>query len=112
MMLKGKSRWEPVTITCYAFEKITHEKLWQYLNELHQKIEDGKDFYADQYKSDLQIQILSPSADKLIGTFTLIGAFIQSIDFGKLDYELNEVVQPELTFVYDYAKYEPNYNQV
>lgn len=105
MKVKGKTKWDDVTIKCYAFENMTYPQLWSYLRDMHQKIEDGTDFYADNYKQDITIQLLSPN-DKPIANWKLIGAFINSINYGDLDFGTEEVVQPEITISYDYAIYE------
>lgn len=102
--VKGKTKWNDVTITMYAYEKMTIDQLWDYMNVLHQDIVKGEDKYADDYKKDIQIQLLSPS-DIPIATWTLIGAFANNINFGDLDWSAEEVVQPTMVISYDYATY-------
>lgn len=104
MKVKGKTKWNDITLTCYAYEKKTIDQLWAYLNTLHQKVEDGTDFYPDEYKKDIIIQLLSPS-DIPVGTWKLIGAFMGNINFGEFDYAAEEVVQPQMTISYDYAMF-------
>ena len=103
--VKGKTRWNDITITCYAFENITMNEMWNYLNTAHQIIGDGKDKYADQYKGDIQLQLLSPQ-EEVVTTFKLVGAFIASTNFGQMGWPNEEIVQPELTIAYDYAMFE------
>lgn len=105
MKVKGKTRWNDITITCYEYERMTMDELWDYLTKLHQDVELGKDFYADEYKKDITIQLLSPK-EQTVGTWRLIGAFIASLNPGQLDFSSEEVVQPELVIAYDYARYE------
>lgn len=107
MKVKGKTRWNDVTMTCYAYEDMTHNELFDWLHVIHQKIDEGKDFYADEYKKDIQIQLISPREDRVVGTWKLIGAFINNVNFGALDWTTEEVIQPEVTIAYDYAMYEP-----
>lgn len=102
--VKGKTKWNDVTLTMYAYEKMTIDQLWDYMNVLHQDVVKGEDKYGDDYKKDIQIQILSPS-DVPIATWTLIGAFANSINFGDLDWSAEEVVQPTMVISYDYATY-------
>lgn len=109
--VKGKTRWNDVTMTCYAFEKITHDRLWLWLNDLHQKIDEGKDYYADQYKRDIIIHLMNPKNDEVVGTWKLIGAFINTINFGDLDFATEEIVQPQITISYDYALFEAKTQQ-
>lgn len=106
MKVKGKTRWNDVTMTCYAFESMTLEKLWEWLNTYHQDITNGKDFYADQYKKDIQIQLISPNEERVVGTWKLVGAFINLVNYGQLDFASEEIIQPEITISYDYALYE------
>lgn len=103
--VKGKTRWNDIQLSCYAFEGMTYPQLWSYLRDLHQKVDDGKDYYADQYKNDIQIHLLNP-LDTPVGLWTLIGGFIASINYGDLDRSAEEVVQPQITIAYDYALYE------
>ena len=105
--VKGKTRWNDITMTCYAFENMTHDKLWGWLNDRHQKVNEGKDYYADEYKRDIQIQLLAPNEERVVGTWKLIGAFINNINFGNVDFASEEIIQPEISIAYDYALYEP-----
>jgi hypothetical protein len=93
-------------MTCYGFESMTTEKLWDWLNQLHQEIQYGKDYYADQYKRDILIQQLNPAGEVVIGTWKLINAFISAINFGEMDYSTEDIVQPQITISYDYALFE------
>lgn len=102
MKVKGKTKWNDITLSCYAIEKKTIDQLWAYLNTLHQNVQDGTDEYPDKYKKDIQLQLLSPS-DIPVGTWKLVGAFMSSVNFGSLDYAAEEIVQPELVISYDYA---------
>lgn len=102
---KGKTRWNDITISCYSYEQMTVDELWDYMNTLHQDVELGKDFYPDDYKKDITIEYLSPK-EEVIGTWRLIGAFIAKVSNGQMDYAGEEIVQPEVTIAYDYARYE------
>jgi hypothetical protein len=106
MKVKGKTRWNDINITCYSYEDITQIELWEYLDKLHHGVKEGKDGFAKDYKRDIQIQLLAPDEEKVVGTWRLVGAFVASINYGKLDWGAEEVVQPELTLAYDYAIYE------
>lgn len=107
LKIKGKTRWNDVTMTCYTFEGMTQDRLWNWLNDLHQKIDEGKDYYADNYKKDITIQLMNPMNDAVVGTWKLIGAFVNNVNFGNLDFATEEIVQPEITISYDYALFEP-----
>lgn len=102
--VKGKTRWNEVTMTLYAMSKPhTHVKLWNYLQK-HQDTKEGTDQFKVTYMGDVQIQILLPN-EVLFHTWTLINAHISSINFGSMDWSSDDVVQPEISLVYDYAKY-------
>lgn len=102
--VKGKTRWNEVSMTLYAMTAPhTHDKLWKYLQK-HQKTQDGIDAFKDAYMGDVQIQILN-SDDTLFKTWKLTNAHISSINFGSMDWSSDDVVQPELSLVYDYATY-------
>lgn len=104
--VKGKTKWNDIDITCYAYERMTMDQLWSYLNDLHQDVREGVDKYADDYKKDIQIQLLSP-ADVVMSTWRLVGAFMSQINYGELDWSSVEIVQPRITIAYDYATYVP-----
>lgn len=105
MKIKGKTKWNDIQITCYAYEGLTMEQLWMYLNDLHQDVIQGTDEYGDTYKKDIQIQLLGPT-DNVVGTWKLIGAFMSLINYGDMDWSTEEVVQPQITISYDYALFE------
>lgn len=105
MKVKGKTKWNDIQITCYAYERMTIDQLWQYMIDYHQDVAQASDEYADTYKKDLQIQLLGPT-NNVVGTWKLIGAFASVINFGQLDWSAEEVVQPELTVAYDYGTYQ------
>ena len=84
MKVKGKTKWNDIQMTCYAYERMTMNQLWGYLNDLHQDVIQGTDEYGDTYKKDIQIQLLGPT-DNVVGTWKLIGAFIGQINYGELD---------------------------
>lgn len=105
MKVKGKTKWNDVELTMYAYENMTMDQLWDYIFKLHQKIDDGTDYYGEKYKLDVLIQVMSPD-DKPIAKWTLVGAFANLVNFGEFDYSTEEVVQPRLTLSYDYALFE------
>ena len=105
MKIKGKTRWNAITITCYSYENMTNEELWDYLDKMHQEIDTGKDHYADDYKKDITIQLLNPK-EETVGTWRLVGSFLASINYGQADFGSDEIIQPEISIEYDYAKYE------
>ena len=63
----------------------------------------GRMGYASGYKKDLQLIALDPT---LVGVqqFTIFGAFISNIDFGKNEYTSDEVQKISVTLSYDFAE--------
>lgn len=107
LKVKGKTKWNDIELTFYAYENMTLEQLWDYMNQLLQEVEPGKDFYGDDYKKDILIQVMKPN-DEVHSTWTLVGAYANIINFGEFDYSTEEVVQPRMTISYDYALYKGN----
>jgi hypothetical protein len=63
----------------------------------------GRMGYASGYKKDLRLVALDPT---LVGVqqFTIFGAFISQIDFGKNEYTSDEVQKINVTLSYDIAE--------
>ena len=62
----------------------------------------GRDGYSDFYKKDVTFNLLGPVGD-VVEEWVLKGAYIQSADFGELDYASNDPAMITLTLKYDYA---------
>ena len=104
--VKGKTRWQDISVSCYAYEGITFKELYDYLNNDHHTIQDATDYYAPQYKHDLKINVLGPDGSTPTGTWTLVGAFFQNVNWGDMAWDTDDAIQCELTITYDYATYE------
>ena len=103
--VKGKTRWNDITLSCYQFEGITAKELWDYLNGSHQEVEGATDMYAPSYKHDMQLMILAPDGATPVGTWKLIGAFIANASWGDMDWGTDDVIQCDVTIAYDYATF-------
>jgi hypothetical protein len=103
--VKGKTKWNDITIQCYHFEGITTIGLWAYFNGQHQLVQLANDRHPDVYKHDMQIWMLNP-AQAPLGRWKLVGAFISSLSWGDMDWGSSDVAECTLTISYDYAKYE------
>ena len=101
--VKGKTRWNDITLSCYQFEGITTSELWAYF-QLHQLVDPAIDSYGAVYKHDLKLMKLSP-AETPVGTWTLHGAFYTSVNWGDRDRSTDDVVTAEVAISYDYATY-------
>jgi len=69
---------------------------------LHKESVTGRDGYSDFYKKDITFNVLGPVGDK-VEEWTLKGAFIQTANFGDMNWETNEPAEITLTLRYDYA---------
>jgi hypothetical protein len=101
--VKGKLRWNSITLSCYQFEGMTAQQLWDYINGSHQTVSSATDTYAPAYKHDMQILTLAPDGDTPVATWKLVGAFIESSNWGDMDWGTDDVIQCEITVAYDYA---------
>ena len=100
--VKGKSRWEPLEITLY--DPVVPSAAQQVMEwvRLHHESVTGRDGYADFYKKSITFNLLDP-VGAVIEEWELKGAFIQSTNFGDLDFATSDPVEISLTLRYDYA---------
>jgi hypothetical protein len=100
--IKGKTTWDDVTITLYdPIVPSGAQAVMEWVRTAHESV-TGRDGYAAFYKKDVTFYLLGPVGDK-VEQWTLKGAFIQSANFGQLDWSTNDPVTIELTLSYDYA---------
>tara|TARA_R100000664_G_C2734085_1_gene123971 strand:- start:213 stop:701 length:489 start_codon:yes stop_codon:yes gene_type:complete len=100
--IKGKSRWQPLTITLYdPIVPSAAQGVMEWVR-LHHESVTGRDGYSDFYKKDVTFNVLGPVGDK-VEEWTLKGAFIQDANFGDLDFASNDPVEITLALRYDYA---------
>ena len=100
--LKGKSRWQDITVTLYDPVVPSGAQAVMEWVRLHHESVTGRDGYSDFYKKDVNFQVLGPVGD-VVEEWTLKGAFIQDAQFGDLDFGSSDPVEITLTLRYDYA---------
>ena len=100
--LKGKTRWQDVSITLYDPIVPSGAQAVMEWVRLHHESLTGRDGYSTQYKKDIRFNSLSPTGE-IIEEWLLKGAFIADSNFGTMDWGTEESVQIELTLKYDYA---------
>jgi len=100
--LKGKTRWQDVSITLYDPIVPSGAQAVMEWVRLHHESLTGRDGYSTQYKKDIRFNSLSPTGE-IIEEWLLKGAFIADSNFGQMDWSTEESVQIELTLKYDYA---------
>ena len=69
---------------------------------LHHESATGRDGYQDFYKKNITFQVLGPVGD-IVEEWTLKGAWIQTANFGDLDFNSSDPNEIILTLRYDYA---------
>ena len=100
--VKGKSRWQPLEIMLY--DPIVPSGAQQ-VNEwirLHHESVTGRDGYSDFYKKNITYNLLDP-VGAVVEEWELKGAYIQSANFGDMDFASSDPVEISLTLRYDYA---------
>lgn len=100
--LKGKSVWNSISITIYdAIVPSAAQSVMQWIR-LHHESATGRDGYSSQYKKQIVLQQLS-GIGEVIEEWNLYGCYLQSVNFGSLDWSAEDVVTIEATLNYDYA---------
>ena len=100
--IKGKSSWDDITISLYdPIVPSGAQQVMEWIRTSHESL-TGRDGYNTFYKKDITFYLLGPVGDK-IEQWTLKGAWINSANFGELDWASNDPVSIELTLSYDYA---------
>ena len=100
--IKGKSVWNSIAITIYdAIVPSASQAVMQWIR-LHHESANGRDGYSSQYKKDITLQQLS-GLGEVIEEWTLYGCYLQTVNFGTLDWSAEDVVTIEATLNYDYA---------
>lgn len=107
LKLKGKTRYPPIQITCYAFENITYNELFAWLAMHTPKEGSGTDLVKQVYAHDMTITLYGPDGSTPKAKWKLIDAQIESIQYGNVDWSVSEVVMPTLSIAYDYFQYTP-----
>lgn len=100
--VKGKSRWQDITITLYDPVVPSGAQAVMEWIRLHHESVTGRDGYSDFYKKDLVFNSLGPVGDK-VEEWTLKGALVNSVNFGEMDWATDDPVNIEVTISYDYA---------
>ena len=100
--LKGKAEWQDVQ--CDLYDPVTPsgaQAVMEWVRLSHESV-TGRDGYSDFYKKDIQIMTLGPVGD-IVEEWILKGAYVQSANFGDMDWTSDTPVNISLTIVMDYA---------
>jgi hypothetical protein len=100
--LQGKGEWQDISLTLYdPIVPSGAQAVMEWIRLGHESI-TGRRGYADFYKKDIDIYSLGPVGDK-VEQWKIKGAFIQSANFGDLDWASNDPFSIELTISMDYC---------
>ena len=101
--LKGKSRWQDVTVTLYDPVVPSGAQAVMEWVRLHHESVTGRDGYSDFYKKDLTLNILGPVGD-IVSEWVLKGAFIKTATFPEFNWSTeNTPVELQIALGIDYA---------
>jgi len=100
--IKGKSRWQDVTITLYDPVVPSGAQAVMEWVRLHHESVTGRDGYSDFYKKDIRINTLGPVGD-VVEEWILKGAYCQNANFGDMDWTSDTPANINMTIVMDYA---------
>ena len=100
--LKGKGTWQPIDITLYdPIVPSGAQAVMEWVRLGHESV-TGRDGYADFYKKDITFNLLGPVGD-IVEEWILKGTYIESVDFGELDYSSTDPAEITMTLKYDFA---------
>tara|TARA_X000000950_G_C13748276_1_gene591528 strand:+ start:413 stop:988 length:576 start_codon:yes stop_codon:yes gene_type:complete len=98
----GKAEWQDITMTLYdPVVPSGAQATMEWIRLSHESV-TGRNGYADFYKKDLTINLLGPVGDK-VEEWNIKGAFVNSVDFGSMDWATGDPLEISLTISYDYA---------
>ena len=111
--VKGKSRWQDISITLYDPIEVNGARLLHdWISKLHHNsgllqpgtglVTPGEDGYIWEYKRTLRFEAVSPHGDA-VDQFLLYGAFIADAKWGNMDLSSDDLNMLDLTLTYDYA---------
>ena len=100
--VKGKGAWNTLEVTLYdPIVPSGAQAVMEWVRLSHESI-TGRDGYSDMYKKDITFQMLGPVGD-IVEEWTLKGTYIETANFGDMDYASSEPADITLTLKYDYA---------
>ena len=100
--LKGKANWENITMDLY--DPVTPsgaQAVMEWVRLSHESV-TGRDGYSDFYKKDIRIQTLGPVGD-IVEEWILKGAFVESANFGEMDWSSDAPANININIAMDYA---------
>ena len=100
--VKGKGEWQTLDITLYdPIVPSAAQAVMEWVRLSHESV-TGRDGYSDFYKKNITFNMLGPVGD-VIEEWQLVGAFINTANFGDVDWRDSNPVEISLTLRYGYA---------
>jgi len=100
--VKGKTRWQPIDITLYdPIVPSAAQQVMEWVRLGHESV-TGRDGYSDFYKKNVTFNLVGPVGD-IVEEWELVGAYIQTANFGDLSFDSSDPTEITLTLKYDYA---------
>jgi hypothetical protein len=100
--LKGKGRWNDVTVTLYdPVVPSAAQAVMEWARLAHESV-TGRDGYSDFYKKDVRLNILGPVGD-VVGEWIIKGAYVKEANFGEYDWANEAYIAISLTIAMDYC---------
>ena len=100
--VKGKGAWQPIEVTLYdPVVPSAAQSVMEWVRLSHESV-TGRDGYSDFYKKDVTFNMLGPVGD-IVEEWKLVGTYIETANFGDLDYASSDPAEISLTLKYDYA---------
>ena len=100
--VKGKGAWQPIDVTLYdPVVPSAAQSVMEWVRLSHESV-TGRDGYSDFYKKDVTFNMLGPVGD-VVEEWVLKGTYIETANFGDLDYASSDPAEITLTLKYDYA---------
>ena len=100
--LKGRGAWAAIDVTLYdPVVPSAAQAVMEWVRLSHESV-TGRDGYSDMYKKDVTFNMLGPVGD-IVEEWTLKGTYIETANFGDVDYASSDPAEITLTLKYDYA---------
>ena len=100
--VKGKGEWQTLDITLYdPVVPSAAQACMEWVRLSHESV-TGRDGYSDFYKKNVTFNVLGPVGD-IVEEWQLVGTYIESANFGEMDWSTTDPVSITLTLRYDYA---------
>ena len=100
--VKGKGAWQDLAIELYdPVVPSGAQAVMEWVRLSHESV-TGRDGYSDFYKKDVTFNMLGPVGD-IVEQWKLKGTYIETANFGDMDYSVSDPAEITLTLKYDYA---------